>query len=69
MLSIGGHALLIECADPDVAARLAADTKTKHLCTLTDSGTIVVPAESEASFRRAVRALGYPLLSRATGRG
>lgn len=69
MLAVAGHALLIECADPTLASRLARGTKTKPLCTLTESGTIVVPAESEAAFRRAVQALGYPVLSRAKERG
>jgi hypothetical protein len=64
MLAVTGHALLVACADPAVATRLARDGKTKHLCTLAGSSTVVVPAESEADFRRAVRALGYPLLSR-----
>jgi hypothetical protein len=66
--SVVGHALLIACADPDVASRLGRDTKTKHLCCLMDSETIVVPAESEAAFRRAVKDLGYPVLARANGR-
>jgi hypothetical protein len=64
-LSVAGHALLIECADPDLAFRLGHGTKTKQLCTVVDNRTIVVPAESEAAFRRAVKALGYPVLSRA----
>jgi hypothetical protein len=68
MLSVAGHALLIECADPDLASRLGRDKKTRHLCTVADSGTIIVPAESEAAFRRAVQALGYPVLSGAKGR-
>jgi len=68
-LSVKGHALLIECTDPDLASRLGHGTKTKHLCTVVDNRTIVVPAESEAAFRRAVKALGYPVLSRAKGLG
>jgi len=68
-LSVAGHALLIECTDPDLASRLGHGTKTKHLCTVVDNRTIVVPAESEAAFRRAVNALGYPVLSRAKGLG
>jgi len=64
-LSVAGHAVLIECADPDLTSRLGHGTKTKHLCTVVDNRTIVVSAESEAAFRRAVKALGYPVLSRA----
>jgi hypothetical protein len=67
-LSVVGHALLIECADPDVASRLGRDTKTKHLCCLMNSETIVVPAESEAAFRRAVKDFGYPVLARTNSR-
>ncbi len=68
MLSVAGHALLIECADPDLASRLVRDTKTRHLCTVAENGSIIVPAESEVAFRRAVQALGYPLLSGTRGR-
>ena len=59
-LSVAGHALLIECADPDLAFRLGLGTKTKHLYTVVDNRTIVVPAESDAAFRQAV--LGQGLL-------
>jgi hypothetical protein len=68
MLSVAGHALLIECADPDIASRLVRDRKTRHLCTVAENGSIIVPAESEVAFRRAVQALGYPLLSGTRGR-
>lgn len=61
MLQVSGHALLIECADPDVASMLASDRTTRHLCLPIDTATIAVPIEWEADFRRAVRALGYPL--------
>ena len=64
MLSITGHALLIECADSEVGRELARDKRTKRLCTVTGDGSvIVVPSESEAAFRRAVREMGYPLLA------
>ncbi|HEY3383526.1 MAG TPA: hypothetical protein VGK32_17310 [Vicinamibacterales bacterium] len=63
MLSITSHALLIECADSEVGYELARDRRTKRLCTVTaDGSVIVVPSESEAAFRRAVREMGYPLL-------
>jgi hypothetical protein len=64
MLSITGHALLIECADSEVGRELASDKRTKRLCNVTGDGSvIVVPSESEAAFRRAVREMGYPLLA------
>jgi hypothetical protein len=63
-LSIAGHALLIECSDSDVARELARDRRTKRLRTVIGDATlIVVPSESEAAFRRALRELGYPLLA------
>ena len=64
MLSITSHALLIECADLEVGRELARDKRTRRLCTVTaDGSVIVVPSESEAAFRRAVREMGYPLLA------
>jgi hypothetical protein len=64
MLSIRGHALLIECIDPAVSRELARNRQTKRLCTLTGEGAVVVvPSESEAAFRRAVREMGYPLIA------
>jgi hypothetical protein len=64
MLSITGHALLIECADPAIGRELARDKGTKRMCVVTaDGSVIVVPSESEAAFRRAVREMGYPLLA------
>jgi hypothetical protein len=64
MLSITGHALLIECSDPELGRELARDKRTKGLCTVTGDGSvIVVPSEAEAAFRRAVREMGYPLLA------
>jgi len=64
VLSINGHALLIECCDLEVGRELARDQRTKRLCTVNGDGSlIVVPSESEAAFRRAVREMGYPLLA------
>jgi DNA-binding transcriptional ArsR family regulator len=38
--------------------------RTKRLCTVNGDGSlIVVPSESEAAFRQAVREMGYPLLA------
>jgi hypothetical protein len=64
VLSITGHALLIECSDLEVGRELARDKRTKRLCTVVGDGSlIVVPSESEAAFRRAVREMGYPPLA------
>jgi hypothetical protein len=64
VLSITGHALLIECSDLEVGRELARDKRTKRLCTVNGDGSlIVVPSESEATFRRAVREMGYPPLA------
>lgn len=61
VLSITGHALLIECSAPEVGRELGRDKRTKRLCTVNGDGSlIVVPSESEAAFRRAVREMGYP---------
>ena len=63
-LSISGHALLIECSDSDFARELARDKRTKRLCTVIGDATrIVVPSESDAAFRRALREMGCPLLA------
>ena len=54
-----GMALLIECADADIAARLAADARTAKHCLRAGERHLVVRTKSEAAFRKAVRALGY----------
>lgn len=61
MLHPAGHGLLIECDDPATAALIANDSRTGKLCLLAGDRTLVVPAPSETAFRRAVRALGFPL--------
>ena len=53
-----GTALLIECADEDIAARIAGDEHAAKLCLRTGKQHLVVQARSEAAFRKAVRALG-----------
>lgn len=52
-------ALLIECADEDVVARLAADRKTAPLCLPVGERHVVVRAKDEKRFRKAVHGLGY----------
>ena len=56
-----GAALLIECADVEVATRLATDDRTARLCLRAGERHLVVRTKSEEAFRRAVRALGYGL--------
>ena len=54
-----GNALLIECADADLAALLATDPRTAKHCLRAGERNLVVPAESEHAFRNAIHALGY----------
>ena len=58
-LSVRGTALLIECADADVAARLATDERTARLCLRAGERHLVVRTKSEEAFRKTVRKLGY----------
>ena len=58
-LQTKGMALLIECADADIAARLATDARTAKLCLRAGERHLVVRTKSEAAFRKAARALGY----------
>ena len=54
-----GMALLIECADADIAARLTTDARTAKLCLRAGERHLVVRTKSETAFRKAVRTLGY----------
>jgi hypothetical protein len=54
-----GPALLIECADPALAALLSNDRRTRGLCLLAGDRMLAVPSASEAAFRRAAREAGY----------
>ena len=58
-----GLARLIECADPALAALIANDTRTRKHCMRAGERHLVVPASSEAAFRRALRDVGYLLAS------
>ena len=58
-LKARGMALLIECADVEVAARLATDERTAKLCLRAGERHLVVRTKSEGAFRKAVRELGY----------
>ena len=54
-----GAALLIECADADLAAMLATHERTAKLCLRTGERHLTVRAGSEDTFRKVIRALGY----------
>ena len=56
-----GTARLIACADPALAVLIANDSRTKGYCLLAGDRSLVVPTESEAKFRNALRQLGYSL--------
>ena len=56
-----GLARLIECADGALAALVAHDSRTRKHCMRAGERHLVVPAASEAAFRRALRDLGYLL--------
>jgi hypothetical protein len=55
------NARLIECADAVMAALIANDSRTQPFCLRAGERHLVVPAESEARFRSALRKVGYSL--------
>ncbi len=54
-------ALLIECESERVAGEITGNPGAARYCLRVDSLRLVVPAKSEAKFRKAVHALGYAL--------
>jgi len=54
-----GTALLVECADAEIADLIANHERTKKLCLRTGERHLVVKAEAEEQFRKAVHLLGY----------
>ncbi len=56
-LRLQGRAMLIACADEEIAARLGAGRLTAKLCTR----RLVVQTKSETAFRNAARDIGYSL--------
>lgn len=54
-----GPALLVECADAALAELLATQEPTAKLCRRTGERGIVIRAEVEDKFRKAIRQLGY----------
>ena len=58
-LKVRRTALLIDCADAEIAARLTTDKRTAKLCLRAGERVLAVPTASEAAFRKAARAMGY----------
>ena len=56
-----GHARVIECADPALAALIARDHTLRTLCRPVGERHVAVPLEAELKFRTALRKLGYVL--------
>jgi hypothetical protein len=56
-----GAARLIECADGTTAQLIAHDPRTKRYCLAAGERHVIVPADSEAAFRKGLRQLGYIL--------
>jgi len=54
-----GLARLVECADPALAVLIANDSRTRRHCMLAGERHLVVPASSEAAFKRTLREVGY----------
>lgn len=54
-----GHARLIECADPALAALISNDSRTRKHCMRAGDRHLVVAASAEAAFRRGLRETGY----------
>jgi hypothetical protein len=54
-----GTALLIACAEAEVAARVANHELLKKWCLRAGERQLVVPVEAEEPFRKALRSLGY----------
>ncbi len=59
LLRDSGAAHLMECAQPELAELIAGDERTKHYCLRAGDRYLVVPAKSEAHFRKALYLLGY----------
>jgi len=54
-----GTALLIECADAEIAEQIATHEKMKKLCLRAGEKHLVVLADAEEPFRKALRLMGY----------
>lgn len=56
-----GFARLVECADAALATLIANDSRTRKHCMRAGEQHLVVPASSEAAFKRTLREVGYLL--------
>lgn len=54
-----GKALLIECASTEIAEQIATHEKMKKLCQRASEKHLVVMADAEEQFRKALRMMGY----------
>ncbi|MEO6726414.1 MAG: hypothetical protein ABIP14_14100, partial [Blastocatellia bacterium] len=54
-----GAALLIECADAEIAEQIATNERLKKLCIRAGEKRLVVMADAEEQFRKTLRSLGY----------
>lgn len=54
-----GKALLIECADAEIAEQIATHEKMKKLCLRAGEKHLAVMADAEEQFRKALRLMGY----------
>ena len=61
MKTLGG-AILIECSDQEVAAKLVSDKRVSKLCLPAGKNHLVVRTASEKAFRKAVHDLGYGIV-------
>lgn len=59
LLHDSGTARLIECSDAALAELIATDERTKHHCLRAGDHHLVIPARSDAQFRKALHLLGY----------
>jgi hypothetical protein len=56
-----GHARVIECADPALAALLTCDRALRNLCRPLGDRHLAIPLDQELTFRKALLKLGYVL--------
>lgn len=56
-----GSALLIECADAELADLIAHDPHTQNCCQRAGERHLVIASDAEEAFRKALHALGYGL--------
>jgi len=68
-LAVKGTALIIECADAEIADAIAAHNCTKDLCQRAGVKNLIVPTALEDLFRKGVHVLGYGIDRKSTRRG